>query len=220
MKLDHPHIITEGNLTYHLGELSGNNILYDFDKMLIYLEAKGKLMFGERFRIYKEDRGILLKLCNYIIKDYDSCKKDGIDPNKGLLLSGPVGCGKTSLMRLLKFLVPYQKPYSVIPSRNIVFGFNHIGFKVIEDYGNGQYFCFDDLGVEPTGRHYGKDCNVMGEILLSRYELFVNHNIRTHCTTNLNAKELEERYGKRVRSRMRQMFNLVAFEKYSKDKRK
>lgn len=220
MKLDHPHIITEGNLTYRLGELSGNSILYDFDKMLIYLEAKGKLMFGERFRIYKEDRGILLKLCNYIIKDYDSCKKDGIDPNKGLLLSGPVGCGKTSLMRLLKFLVPYQKPYSVIPSRNIVFGFNHIGFKVIEDYGNGQYFCFDDLGVEPTGRHYGKDCNVMGEILLSRYELFVNHNIRTHCTTNLNAKELEERYGKRVRSRMRQMFNLVAFEKDSRDKRK
>lgn len=220
MKLDHPHIITEGNLTYRLGELSGNIILYDFDKMLIYLEAKGKFMFGERFRIYKEDRGILLKLCNYIIKDYDSCKKDGIDPNKGLLLSGPVGCGKTSLMRLLKFLVPYQKPYSVIPSRNIVFGFNHIGFKVIEDYGNGQYFCFDDLGVEPTGRHYGKDCNVMGEILLSRYELFVNHNIRTHCTTNLNARELEERYGKRVRSRMRQMFNLVAFEKDSKDKRK
>lgn len=220
MKLDHPHIITEGNLTYRLGELNGNNILYDFDKMLIYLEAKGKLMFGERFRIYKEDRGILLKLCNYIIKDWDSCKKDGIDPNKGLLLSGPVGCGKTSLMRLLKFLVPYQKPYSVIPSRNIVFGFNHIGFKVIEDYGNGQYFCFDDLGVEPTGRHYGKDCNVMGEILLSRYELFVNRQIKTHCTTNLNAKELEERYGKRVRSRMRQMFNLVAFEKDSKDKRK
>ena len=220
MKLDHPHIITEGNLTYRLGELSGNSILYDFDKMLIYLEAKGKLMFGERFRIYKEDRGILLKLCNYIIKDYDSCKKDGIDPNKGLLLSGPVGCGKTSLMRLLKFLVPYQKPYSVIPSRNIVFGFNHIGFNVIEDYGNGQYFCFDDLGVEPTGRHYGKDCNVMGEILLSRYELFVNRQIKTHCTTNLNARELEERYGKRVRSRMRQMFNLVAFEKNSKDKRK
>lgn len=220
MKLDRPHIITEGTRTYRLGELSGNSILYDFDKMLIYLEAKGKLMFGERFRIYKEDRGILLKLCNYIIKDYDSCKKDGIDPNKGLLLSGPVGCGKTSLMRLLKFLVPYQKPYSVIPSRNIVFGFNHIGFKVIEDYGNGQYFCFDDLGVEPTGRHYGKDCNVMGEILLSRYELFVNQQIKTHCTTNLNARELEERYGKRVRSRMRQMFNLVAFEKNSKDKRK
>ena len=136
------------------------------------------------------------------------------------MLTGPVGCGKNSRMRPLKFLEPYQKPYSVIPSRNIVFGFNHIGFKVIEDYGNGHYFCFDDLGVEPTGRHYGKDCNVMGEILLPPYELFVNRQIKTHCTINLNAKELEESYDKRVRSRIRQMFNLVAFEKDSKDKRK
>ncbi|WP_182835556.1 ATPase [Flagellimonas lutimaris] len=220
MKLDYPHIITEGNTTYRLGELKGNQVLYSFEKMLKYLEAKGKLMFGDNFKIYEEDHGLLLQLCNYMIRDYDSCKKYGLDPNKGLLLSGPVGCGKTSLMRLLKFLVPYQRPYTVIPSRNLVFGFNHIGYKTISDYGDGQYFCFDDLGVEPLGKHFGKDCNVMGEILLSRYELFVNHQVRTHCTTNLNAKELEERYGKRVRSRMRQMFNLVAFDHNSKDKRK
>ena len=36
---------------------------------------------------------------------------------------------------------------------------------------------------------------------------------------NLNAKELEERYGNRVRSRMRQLFNLIAFDKSSRDKR-
>lgn len=69
------------------------------------------------------------------------------------------------------------------------------------------------------GRHYGKDCNVMGEILLSRYDLFLNHKRKTHATTNLNAVELEELYGIRVRSRMRQLFNLVAFDKGSKDKR-
>lgn len=220
MKLDYPHIIKEGDTTYSLGELKGTQVLYSFDKMLVYLEAKGKLLFGKDFKIYDKDQGILLQLCNYIIRDYDGCMKYGIDPNKGLLLTGPVGSGKTSLMRLLKFLVPYQRPYTVIPCRNIVFGFNHIGFKVIEDYGDGQYFCFDDLGVEPLGKHFGKDCNVMGEILLSRYELFVNHQVRTHCTTNLNAQELEERYGKRVRSRMRKMFNLVAFRDGVGDKRK
>ncbi|KKL94503.1 hypothetical protein LCGC14_1864050, partial [marine sediment metagenome] len=37
--------------------------------------------------------------------------------------------------------------------------------------------------------------------------------------TNLNANELEDRYGKRVRSRMREMFNLIAFKKDAKDKR-
>ncbi len=215
-----PHIIIEGSMQYQLGELKGNQIIYDFDKMLIYLNAKGKLLFGSKFRIFEEDRDILFKLCNYFIKDVANCQKLDIDINKGILLTGPVGCGKTSLMKLLRHMVPHQKPYKIIPTRNIAFGFNHIGYKTIEDYGDGQYFCFDDLGVEPIGRHYGKDCNVMGEVLLSRYEFFLQTKIKTHATTNLNAAELEERYGERVRSRMRQLFNLVAFDKGSLDKRK
>lgn len=214
-----PHIIIEGSVKYTLGELSGNQVLYDFDKTLIYLNAKGKLLFGKKFKIYSEDRDVLFKLCNYFIKDEANCQKLGIDINKGILLTGPVGCGKTSLMKLLRYMVPLQKPYKIIPTRNIAFGFNYIGYKTIEDYGDSQYYCFDDLGVEPIGRHYGKDCNVMGEILLSRYELFLQNKIKTHATTNLNAQELEERYGNRVRSRMRQLFNLVAFDSGSLDKR-
>jgi len=214
-----PSKITEGGIEYSLGRFNGSEMFYDFDKILIYLDAKGKLLFGKHFRIYNEDHAILRKLCNYFIKDYESCEKEGIDPDKGLLISGPVGCGKTSLMKLLKYIVPLQRPYTVIPSRNIVFGFNHIGYKIIEDYGNGHFFCFDDLGIEPIGRHYGKDCNVMGEILLSRYELFLKNKIKTHATTNLNANELEELYGNRVRSRMRQLFNLIAFDKNTNDKR-
>ncbi|WP_298487011.1 ATPase [uncultured Maribacter sp.] len=215
-----PHIITEGTVQYVLGTMRGNQILYDFDKMLVYLDAKGKLLFGKKFKIYKEDRDILYKLCLYFIQDRIACKEFEIDIDKGILLSGPVGCGKTSLIRLLKHLVPHRKPYEVVPTRNIVFGFNHIGYKTIEDYGNTQFFCFDDLGVEPMGRHYGKDCNVMGEILLSRHDLFLDKKIKTHATTNLNAAELEELYGIRVRSRMRQLFNLVAFDRGSRDKRK
>ncbi|MCI2227588.1 MULTISPECIES: ATP-binding protein [Flavobacteriaceae] len=214
-----PHIIKEGGVQYQLGEFNNNNISYDFKKILIYLDAKGKLLFGKNFKIYEEDEVILYKLCVYFISDFEACKKLEIDPNKGILLSGPVGCGKTSLMKLLRFMVPHQKPYELIPARNITFAFNNIGYKTIEEYGNSSFYCFDDLGVESTGRHFGKDCNVMGEILLSRYDLFLKRKIRTHATTNLNAQELEERYGNRVRSRMRQMFNLISFDSSSKDKR-
>jgi DNA replication protein DnaC len=188
---------------------------------MIYLNAKGKLLFGEKFKIYKQDKAILLKLCSYIIKDTENCKKYEIDVEKGILLSGPVGCGKTSLMKLLRHLVPLQRPYEMIPCRNVAFSFNHLGFKTIEEYGNTKFFCFDDLGVEPAGRFYGRDLNVMGEVLLSRYELYLEtkHNIKTHATTNLGADELEERYGHRVRSRMRELFNLIAFDKKNIDKR-
>ena len=62
-------------------------------------------------------------------------------------------------------------------------------------------------------------CNVMTEILLSRYDQFCIHGLQTYLTTNLTSMDIEEQYGKRVRSRMREMFNLLAFDAKSKDKR-
>ena len=63
-----PYVIHEGNKQYELGQFQGNQICYDFDKILVYLAAKGKLMFGKKFRIFEEDHEILYKLCNYLKK--------------------------------------------------------------------------------------------------------------------------------------------------------
>jgi DNA replication protein DnaC len=218
-----PHIKIEGTSKFQIGEIKNNTVHYDFEKIKTYLNIKGHLLFGKNFRIYKEDEPLLFKLCNYFIQDHYSCAQMGIDTNKGLLLSGPVGCGKTSLMKLLLHLAPHKTNYEIIPTRNIVFNFNAKGYDILEKYNQNQNYCFDDLGVEPTGSHYAKECNVMGEILLSRYDLFCHpecsRRVLTHITTNLNALEIEKRYGNRVRSRMRQMFNLISFDVNSKDKR-
>ena len=234
-----PHIKTEGTSNFQIGEIINNTVHYDFEKIKTYLNIKGHLMFGKNFKIYKEDEELLLKLCSYFIQDHYSCAQMGIDTSKGLLLTGPVGCGKTSLMKLLLHLAPHKTTYEIIPTRNIVFNFNASGFQVLEKFNQTKNYCFDDLGVEPTGSHYAKECNVMGEILLSRYDLFMEYpelitersrNVvsgshqmklitKTHITTNLNAREIEKRYGNRVRSRLRAMFNLISFDKNSKDKR-
>ncbi len=219
MKIQNPHIITEGEVEYPLGKLEENQILYDFEKILFYLDAKGKLLFGEDFKIYDKERELLYKLSNYFIKNKEKCNALNIDLNKGILLTGPVNCGKTSLMKLVRYIVPHQRFYEIISTRNITFAFNNLGYRVIEKYGNQNFYCFDDLGIEPTGRYYGEDCNVIGEIILSRFELFLEYKLKTHAITNLNAIELEERYGKRVRTRMRQMFNLISFDSKSIDKR-
>ncbi|MFD1315213.1 ATPase [Namhaeicola litoreus] len=213
------HILTVGAQTFQLAKLKENRLTYDFDQIWAYFECKGKLLFHENFTLHKTDKDLLLKLCAYFLNDHQLCKQFNIDPNKGILLTGPVGCGKTSFMKLLSTITPKKKTFDLIPARNITFEFSNQGFSVIEKYGNHKSYCFDDLGVEPNGRHFGAECNVMGEVLLSRYDLFVNHKVKTHATTNLNAQELENRYGNRVRSRMRAMFNLVGLDNLVKDKR-
>jgi DNA replication protein DnaC len=102
--------------------------------------------------------------------------------------------------------------------------FSKQGYDVIHRYSRSlrspKAICFDDIGVEPPMRYFGDQIHVIGEILLSRYDLFVSKEIRTHATTNLTADEIEARYGSRVRSRLREMFNLIAFSSEAKDKRK
>lgn len=55
--MDNPSKIIEGSVEYSLGTFDGKSVVYDFSKILVYLNAKGKLLFGKKFRIYDEDRG-------------------------------------------------------------------------------------------------------------------------------------------------------------------
>jgi energy-coupling factor transporter ATP-binding protein EcfA2 len=194
------------------------------------LEFQGKRLFGPHFRIYREDHDLILSLLVYAIADKESCQARNLRLKKGILLTGPIGCGKTSLMTLINFFFPGQQQYQIKSTRDISFEFEKEGYKVINRYSTGSktttagttatgIFCFDDLGTEQPQKYFGNECNVMAEILLSRYDLFVSKGIPTHVTTNLSASELEEKYGNRLRSRMREMFNLVAFDKNSRDKR-
>lgn len=197
-----------------------------YPEIISWLQIKGKELFGNHFKIIEEDYPIVYKLIAYFLKDEQACFQFGIDLNKGILLSGPIGCGKTSLMNLMKYLTPTEFKYSVKPCRDISFEFIQDGYEVIHKYSKGQLYksepknyCFDDLGLENNLKYYGNECNVMAEILLSRYDLFISKRIQTHITTNLSASEIEVQYGNRVRSRMRELFNLIAYDNNS-DKRK
>lgn len=197
---------------------------FELTNTIQYLQNKGKQQFGNHFKIYSEDYEIIYKLLCWLVRDKASCDKIGVSLSKGILLLGPIGCGKTSLMKLLASQSADDRKYIIKPAREISMEFSKQGYDVINKYSRTSRshvpICFDDLGVEPPMRYFGDPINVLGEILLSRYELFINKKILTHGTTNLNAQELEQRYGNRVRSRLREMFNLIAFPKEARDKRK
>jgi DNA replication protein DnaC len=200
---------------------------YNYQEVINWLEAKGIELHGNHFKILETDYPIVCKLIAYFLKDEPTCFQYGINLNKGILLTGPIGCGKTTLMTLMKHLTPADNKFSVKPCRDISFEFIQDGYQIIHKYSIGKLYqseprtyCFDDLGTENNLKYYGNECNVMAEILLSRYDLYISKKLQTHITTNLSASEIETHYGNRVRSRLRQLCNLIAFDNLSKDKRK
>ena len=199
---------------------------YNYPEIINKLEAKGIELYGNHFKIQEADYPIVYKLIAYFLKDEPTCFQLGINLNKGILLSGPIGCGKTSLMNLMKYLASAENKFSVKPCRDISFEFIQDGYEVIHRYSKGKLYqaeprtyCFDDLGTENNIKYFGNECNVMAEILLSRYDLFIAKKLQTHITTNLSASEIEKNYGNRVRSRLREMVNLIAYDKSTPDKR-
>ncbi|MGI4864171.1 MAG: hypothetical protein ACRYFZ_09640 [Janthinobacterium lividum] len=155
---------------------------------------------------------------------------DAPDPDKGLLLAGPVGCGKTTALRLF-MRNPAQK-FGVVSTRTVANAYKNQNLAQnipgLEPYLAAHHsggVVFDDLGTEPTlVQNFGTTCNPMAEVLLARYDEYQAGRlpgIYTHLTTNLpvgapddapGALTLYGLYGQRVVDRIREMFTLIAFD--------
>lgn len=169
-------------------------------------------------------------LCLYFTKD-ERFELEGFKLDKGIMLFGGVGVGKTTLMK--KLFKNQHQSFIIKMCREVEDEYAQDGDSILTAYGhvrqasfNGDPFghrslgyCFDDLGTEPMGKYYGKQSNVMAEIILNRYDRDVPFN-QTHLTTNLTIEEVKERYGSRVTDRMRQMFNLIGFKSDAPSRRK
>jgi DNA replication protein DnaC len=172
-------------------------------------------------------------LCAYFLGDQSFEKMgDGFSLDKGLLIQGPIGCGKTSL--LTSFNLNPVRCFIVKNASEVVSEFNSspdhnkTGFDVLDKYSklfqptylaktewhrdsetqSGLFI--DDLGTEEMGRIYGQNTDVIAEIITRRYSAELPFN-GLHTTTNLTADGLGSRYGQRVRSRMSEMFNILRF---------
>lgn len=200
-------------------------------QLLTLMEQKGKELYGLKFRLWTEDIKLINKLLIYILKDEEMAFCQTLDLRKGILLTGPIGCGKTCLMTVIKYFLNEQEQYIVKPARDVSFEFQSEGFDTINRYSKKSFhsvagemhpknYCFDDLGLERIVKHYGNECNVMQEVILSRYDLFIRAGMLTHFTTNLSSQQIENRYGEHVLSRLSEMVNFISFESSAIDKRR
>lgn len=181
--------------------------------------------YRELYAIDDDNEEVVRNLSYYFTNDH---RFEG-DLNKGLLLFGGVGIGKTTLMHFFK-----RNPratYKVLSCRDIESDFSSEGEKSVRicsyniSIPENEFlqkeigYCFDDLGTEANAKYYGKEKNVMAEILLNRYDNRLPF-MYTHVTTNLSHAEVKEQYGIRVYDRMKEMLNIIVFDENAKSRRK
>jgi len=182
------------------------------------------------YKLTRYNRNVIWKLAQYFTNDEafeDKITGDFL-LSKGIMLIGPVGCGKTMLMNLCR--ANQKQSYVVQGCQSIGFQFAKDGFDVVmkncnpfiggeNKYGHTEYgTCLDDFGADEKRSHYGDRANALAEIIEGRYRL--NRHYLTHITTNIDGDDIEEYYGPRTRSRVREMFNFITFDPTSPDMRK
>lgn len=209
-------------------------------RMQVRIKAKTLPFY---FEVDDDNRGILNLLClyfsgnpefeNYSFQDSDGKVIQQYSLKKGICLrSGERGTGKSILMEL--FSINRRNCFAMVTTAKISRFFEADGDKVIERFNQPwaceripSYFyqspigiCFDDFGDEEIKNHYGNRENVMNRIITSIYNDNTAKDVFPffHMTTNLTGDEIEQKYDKRVRSRMREMFNWI--ELPGKDRRK
>ena len=181
-----------------------------------YLNLAKKMI--PKFELNEYNEPIFNILCEYFLSD---------EEEKGILLCGPVGCGKTSLMKI--FSLNTKSSYQVISCRDVSYEFSVNGFDAIDKYSveiktsankfnqNTYGFCFDDLGTEDIRQHFGNKVNVLQDVILNRYDKTKKG--YTHITTNLTLEQIKIIYGERFLSRMKEMFKMITFDLDAKDLR-
>lgn len=177
---------------------------------------------GKEFMIDDLNQEVFYGLCNYFTGT------PGIyNLEKGIMLCGNIGVGKTETMKL--FTTNPFASFGLIGCRQVSDGFSftsqnenpedHIrSFSNLRKAAKPHYFnlenlgmCFDDLGTETIpAMNYGNSKNVMAEIIMNRYDNRLPYNM-THLITNLMPDKIKTLYGSRFLDRITQMMNQVIF---------
>jgi len=186
----------------------------EWDSMRMYklMCENSRLLYAKKLVVNQYNSQLITALCYFLGVNplFESPGKIIRDRtfsfNKGLLIRGTTGLGKTHLVRCLENNPRFPiLSLSMLEITEEIMANGEFEFNL----GDKRIIYLDDVGSEePVVKYYGTVIMFFKKFIEMTYlkRTCYNHLI---ITTNLNFKQMEERYGFRVVSRMREMFNVI-----------
>lgn len=180
------------------------------------------------FQVDDRNRRVILELYRWAWAQLGGEPGEVLDASKGILLYGPIGTGKTTLLRGL------QRYFGLINRLSFGSMRRDVGFEMRSasemslyytrdgmdalarwmERGRCGHLCIDEMGREgEDAKFFGSSCNVVRTVLQMRYEL--RREVYTLGSTNLDMEAPEEfcrLYGEYVLDRTKEMFNMVRLD--------
>lgn len=184
---------------------------------IVYL---GKEIYGDKFNL--DDKDLLENyktVYEYFLKEKQKRSK------KGLLLIGGLGVGKSAMMKIMQRLFKDTearfKWVNAYELKDLSEVYTTSQIKEMYGYDLKMDLYIDDIGISLDVKRYGNTVNIITEILMERYDLYINAGYKTHLSSNLvtnitnNIKKiptLRMVYGARAFDRMIEMTNVIIFK--------
>lgn len=163
---------------------------------LLHRNAKGGV-----FRPSEKQKNLL----NHFWKHFKN------DEEKGILLYGSFGSGKTEMLKAFALTPfnkfnPFEKQCRIISAIEMIDHYN--GESNFEKFLDKNLY-IDDLGSEQRAKFMSKDDD---PILSKFFELwYMRRNHKLYITSNLSKDELHDKYGGRVYSRLHELCTFIEF---------
>lgn len=202
-------------------EMNKDILWWWFNK--VYLDQNGK-----KYEINKETLSFVSVVFHYFLKDdsffNELCLTDLSKPSfeKGLLIIGGFGVGKTSIMKAMQgALQQYLQSFAIYNINEVVNDYEGCQDQNAKStfwhkMTNGQCL-FDDVKTERNASNYGK-ANLFKDVIERRYasgkltHITCNYDPNYEGDIEAGLNEFGVKYGGRVYDRLFEMFNIVEFK--------
>jgi DNA replication protein DnaC len=174
--------------------------------------------------VITDNKEVIIRLAIWLYGGVVDVYED-VKPNKGIMLIGNTGVGKTKLMQALSLILRHDeldRYFTVINSYDVVeaaqMGYDFVNYCYASaSQISKRNICIDDIGAEQAKvMYFGNEILPLSMLITSRYNLWCATGIMTHFTTNLSLADLRAMYGDRIADRLYEMCNIIEYNGKSK----